>query len=42
MRQYQRTPVVLVTRDINVQNKAEYASPFVEPPDPPSSRSRTS
>jgi len=36
MRQHPRTPVVLVTRDINLQNKAEYAGlPFVEPPDPP-------
>jgi hypothetical protein len=36
MRDHPRTPVVLVTRDINLQNKAEYAGvPFVEPPDPP-------
>lgn len=35
MRQHPRTPVILVTRDINLQNKAEYAGlPFVEPPDP--------
>lgn len=35
MREHVRTPVVLVTRDINLQNKAEYAGlPFVEPPDP--------
>jgi hypothetical protein len=35
MRQHPRTPVTLVTRDINLQNKAEYADlPFVEPPDP--------
>jgi hypothetical protein len=34
MRQHPRTPVILVTRDINLQNKAEYAGlPFVEPPD---------
>jgi predicted ribonuclease YlaK len=37
MRQHPRTPVVLVTRDINLQNKAEYAGlPYVEPPDPSS------
>ncbi len=36
MRQHPRTPVILVTRDLNLQNKAEYAGlPFVEPPDPP-------
>ncbi|MDQ3997680.1 MAG: PIN domain-containing protein [Gemmatimonadota bacterium] len=41
-RQHPRTPVVLVTRDINLQNKAEYAGlPFIEPPDRPTSRSRT-
>jgi predicted ribonuclease YlaK len=35
MRQHPRSPVVLVTRDINLQNKAEYAAlAFVEPPDP--------
>lgn len=34
MREYARTAVILVTRDINLQNKAEYAGlPFVEPPD---------
>ncbi len=34
MHQHPRTPVILVTRDINLQNKAEYAGlPFVEPPD---------
>lgn len=33
MRQHARTPVLLVTRDINLQNKADYAGlPFVEPP----------
>ncbi len=43
MRQHPRTPVILVTRDINLQNKAEYAGlPFVEPPDPPRSRSWSS
>jgi predicted ribonuclease YlaK len=43
MRQHPRTPVILVTRDINLQNKVEYAGlPFVEPPDPAASRSRTS
>ncbi len=35
MRLHPRCPVLLVTRDINLQNKAEYAGfPFVEPPDP--------
>ena len=35
MREHVRTAVILVTRDINLQNKAEYAGlPFVEPPDP--------
>jgi rRNA-processing protein FCF1 len=35
MRTRPRSPVWLVTRDINLQNKAEYANvPFVEPPDP--------
>jgi PIN domain len=43
MRQHPRTPVILVTRDINLQSKAEYAGlPFVEPPDPRASRSGTS
>lgn len=43
MRQHPRTSVILVTRDINLKNKAEYAGlPFVEPPDPPKSRGRTS
>lgn len=33
MRQHPRSPVVLVTRDINLQNKAAIADfPFVEPP----------
>jgi hypothetical protein len=33
MRQHPRSPVVLVTRDINLQNKAALAAfPFVEPP----------
>ena len=37
MRLHPRCPVLLVTRDINLQNKAEYAGfPFVEPPEPPS------
>lgn len=36
MRLFRHSPVVLVTRDINVQNKANFAGlPFVEPPDPP-------
>jgi hypothetical protein len=40
MREHVRTPVILVTRDINLQNKAEYAGlPFVEPPDPPAAES---
>jgi hypothetical protein len=35
MRQYPRSPVVLVTRDINLQNKAEFARVvFIEPPEP--------
>jgi PIN domain len=35
MRQNPRAPVTLVTRDINAQNKAAYASlPFEEPPTP--------
>jgi PIN domain len=39
MRQHPRTPVILVTLDINLQNKAEYAGlPFVEPPDPPNTK----
>lgn len=37
MREHVRTPVILVTRDINLQNKAKYAGlPHVEPPDPSS------
>lgn len=35
MRQRPRAPVVLVSRDINLQNKAEFARiPFTEPPEP--------
>jgi hypothetical protein len=35
MRTHARSPVWLVTRDINLQNKADYASvPFIEPPYP--------
>lgn len=35
MRQHPRSAVTIVTRDINLQSKAELASiPFVEPPDP--------
>jgi predicted ribonuclease YlaK len=35
MRQNPRAPVILVTRDINAQNKAAYAGlPFEEPPEP--------
>jgi predicted ribonuclease YlaK len=35
MRAHPRSAVVIVTRDVNLQNKAEFASlPFVEPPDP--------
>ena len=35
MRQRPRSPVVLVSRDVNLQNKAEFARiPFVEPPEP--------
>lgn len=34
MRSNPRSPVWLVTRDVNLQNKADYANlPFVEPPD---------
>ena len=35
MRLHPHSPVTLVTRDINLQNKAEFACiPFVEPPEP--------
>ena len=35
MREHCRSDVVLVTRDLNLQNKAEFAGlPYVEPPDP--------
>lgn len=35
MRKFPRSAVALVTRDINLQNKAEFARlPFVEPPEP--------
>jgi|CXWL01.1.fsa_nt_gi rRNA-processing protein FCF1 len=35
MRDHPRTPVALITRDINLQNKAEFAGvPFLEPPEP--------
>lgn len=35
MRMFPRSPTVLVTRDINLQNKAEFARlPFSEPPEP--------
>src|SRR5580658_7029885 len=35
MRTYPHSPVVLVTRDINAQNKANFAGiAFMEPPDP--------
>jgi hypothetical protein len=35
MREHPRCQVILVTRDMNLQNKAEYAGlPFVEPPEP--------
>jgi rRNA-processing protein FCF1 len=35
MRLYPHSPVILVTRDVNVQNKANFAGiPFEEPPDP--------
>ena len=34
MRSHLRSAVVLVTRDINLQNKAEFARlPFTEPPE---------
>ncbi|MEP7292740.1 MAG: PIN domain-containing protein [Chloroflexota bacterium] len=33
-RKYPRSPVIIVTRDINLQNKAEYTRlPYVEPPE---------
>ena len=36
MRQHSRSPVLLVTRDINLQNKADKAMiPTAEPPEPP-------
>ncbi len=42
VRRHVRTPVVLVTRDVNLQNKAELAQiPFVEPPEPSESRRAT-
>ena len=35
MRRFPRSTVVLVTADVNLQNKAAFASlPFVEPPEP--------
>jgi hypothetical protein len=35
MRTAPRSPVLIVSRDLNVQNKAEFANlPFAEPPDP--------
>jgi hypothetical protein len=35
MRQHPRKPVILVTRDINLQNKCDYAKvPYIEPPEP--------
>lgn len=35
MREHPRSPVILVTRDVNLQNKCEFARlPFAEPPDP--------
>jgi predicted ribonuclease YlaK len=35
MRRHPRSPVVVVTRDINMQNKAGFAGvEFAEPPDP--------
>jgi predicted ribonuclease YlaK len=35
MRLRPRSPVFLVSRDINLQNKADFANvPYVEPPDP--------
>ena len=36
VREHPHSPVVLVTRDVNIQNKARHAGiAFVEPPDPP-------
>ena len=35
MRSHPRSPVILVTRDINMQNKAAHAAiPYVDPPTP--------
>ena len=35
MRQRPHSPVVLVTRDINLTNKADFARvPVIDPPDP--------
>jgi predicted ribonuclease YlaK len=35
MRQFPHSAVLLVTRDINLQNKAEFANVcFIEPPEP--------
>ena len=35
MRRFPRSPVALVTRDLNLQNKAEFARiPYLEPPEP--------
>jgi len=35
MRNRPRSPVIIISRDINLQNKAEFARvPFVEPPEP--------
>src|SRR5439155_14433359 len=35
VREHPHSPVILVTRDVNMQNKADLAGiPFVEPPDP--------
>jgi hypothetical protein len=35
LREHPHSPVILVTRDVNMQNKASHAGiPFIEPPDP--------
>jgi len=39
IRQHPRSAVTIVTRDINLQSKAELASlPFIEPPEPPAKK----
>jgi hypothetical protein len=43
IRQHPQSPVTIVTRDGNMQNKARHAAiPFVEPPEPPPPKQRRS